>query len=88
MGNAIRLSHASSAVVRVLVELAYFTKVNSNMRVTQLIPGLLLGALASAIPSPGAKRAAATLPFSTKGRDVIDAKGDVFHYKSTNWPGQ
>jgi endoglucanase len=71
----------------VLVVIAQYSKSFSNMRVTQLISGLLLGVLVSAVPSPSAKRAAATLPFSTKGRDIVDAKGDVFHYKSTNWPG-
>jgi hypothetical protein len=31
--------------------------------------------------------AASILLLSTKGRDIIDATGNVFLYKSTNWPG-
>lgn len=31
--------------------------------------------------------AASILPLSTKGRDIIDVNGDVFHFISTNWPG-
>jgi endoglucanase len=31
--------------------------------------------------------AASILLLSTKGRDIIDATGHVFLYKSTNWPG-
>lgn len=44
----------------------------------------LLGPLVFALPE--VKRAP-TLPLSTKGRDIVDAKGDVFHFASTNWPG-
>ena len=39
------------------------------------------------MPQHESKRAAPTLPLSTKGRDIIDAKGNVFHFMSTNWPG-
>jgi endoglucanase len=48
------------------------------------VPALLLSTLVSALPE--IKRAA-TLPLSTKGRDIVDANGDVFHFISTNWPG-
>jgi endoglucanase len=53
-----------------------------------LVSGLLLNPLVSAIPSAELKRAASILPLSTKGRDVIDVNGNVFNYKSTNWPGK
>jgi endoglucanase len=58
------------------------------MQIFHLAIGLVLSSLVSAAPSLGAKRAASILPLSTKGRDIIDSKGDVFHYKSTNWPGK
>ncbi|KAF2130608.1 glycoside hydrolase family 5 protein [Dothidotthia symphoricarpi CBS 119687] len=52
-----------------------------------LVPGLLLSSLALAFPSPKPRQAASVLPLSTKGRDIVDANGDVFHYVSSNWPG-
>lgn len=43
---------------------------------------------ASALPSSLKVRAdASNLPFVTEGRDILDHNGDVFYYKSTNWPG-
>lgn len=49
---------------------------------------LLLVAAASALPSsPKVVNRASTLPFVTEGRDIIDGNGDIFYYKSTNWPG-
>jgi endoglucanase len=58
------------------------------MLLNRLVSGLLLGSLVEAVPSSLINRAAPVLPLSTKGRDVIDAKGDVFRYASTNWPGK
>jgi endoglucanase len=58
------------------------------MLLNKLVSGLLLGSLVDAIPSSLINRAAPILPLSTKGRDVVDAKGDVFRYASTNWPGK
>ncbi|KAH7093169.1 glycoside hydrolase superfamily [Paraphoma chrysanthemicola] len=52
-----------------------------------VVSTLALTALVSAIPSSRPKRAASILPLSTKGRDIIDVNGDVFHFMSTNWPG-
>ena len=49
-----------------------------------LFPALLLSALSSALPQT---KRTATLPLSTKGRDIVDANGEVFHFASTNWPG-
>jgi hypothetical protein len=57
------------------------------MRFADATAGLLLVSLTAAAPSSALKRAASTLPLSTKGRDIIDANGDVFHFMSTNWPG-
>lgn len=57
------------------------------MLFSTLASGLLLSPLALAAPSSLSKRAASVLPLSTKGRDIIDANGDVFHFISTNWPG-
>lgn len=57
------------------------------MLISNFLSGLLLSSLASAVPSSRPKRAASILPLSTKGRDIIDANGDVFHFVSTNWPG-
>ncbi|CAN9187098.1 unnamed protein product [Alternaria alternata] len=57
------------------------------MRFADATAGLLLVSLAAAAPSSALKRVASTLPLSTKGRDIIDANGDVFHFMSTNWPG-
>ncbi|CAN9176405.1 unnamed protein product [Alternaria alternata] len=57
------------------------------MRFANATSGLLLVSLAAAAPSSALKRAASTLPLSTKGRDIIDSNGDVFHFMSTNWPG-
>jgi endoglucanase len=49
---------------------------------------LLLVSVASALPSSlNARDNASLLPFVTKGRDILDHHGGVFHYKSTNWPG-
>jgi endoglucanase len=58
------------------------------MLLNSLVSVFLLGYLVEAIPSSLINRAAPVLPLSTKGRDVIDAKGNVFHYASTNWPGK
>jgi hypothetical protein len=55
-----------------------------NMFFRNLAPALLLSSVVTALPE--VKRAA-TLPLSTKGRDIIDANGDVFYFASTNWPG-
>jgi endoglucanase len=52
-----------------------------------IVSGLLLTSFASAAPSSKLKRAESILPLSTKGRDILDANGDVFHFMSTNWPG-
>ncbi|KAF2792618.1 glycoside hydrolase family 5 protein [Melanomma pulvis-pyrius CBS 109.77] len=52
-----------------------------------LASGLLLGSTAVAVPSPNVKRGASLLPFSTKGRDILDRDGKLFNYVSTNWPG-
>lgn len=56
-------------------------------RLANLLPVLLLSTVVDAAPSPIIKRAS-ILPLSTKGRDILSANGDVFHYKSTNWPGE
>ncbi|KAF1939433.1 glycoside hydrolase [Clathrospora elynae] len=56
------------------------------MLISNLNLGLLLAAVASAAPAPNL-RAASVLPLSTKGHNIIDANGDVFHFKSSNWPG-
>jgi endoglucanase len=58
------------------------------MLLNRLLSGLFLGSLVEAIPSSLVKRAAPVLPLSTKGRDVVDAKGNVFKYAATNWPGK
>lgn len=57
------------------------------MLFSALTSGLLLTSLVAGAPSSIPKRAASVLPLSTKGRDIIDANGDVFHFISTNWPG-
>lgn len=58
------------------------------MRFSTLASGLLLNSWVSAAPpSKAPRQAASLLPLSTKGRDIIDANGDVFHFISTNWPG-
>ncbi|KAF2853090.1 glycoside hydrolase family 5 protein [Plenodomus tracheiphilus IPT5] len=57
------------------------------MLFSTLLCGLFASSFVVAAPSPKPKRAASLLPLSTKGRDIIDANGDVFHFKSTNWPG-
>lgn len=46
-----------------------------------------IASLACARPSPQAENSATTLPFETKGRDILDKNGDIFLYKATNWPG-
>ncbi|KAF2270001.1 glycoside hydrolase [Lojkania enalia] len=51
------------------------------------VAATLLGNLAIALPPPTARRDASLLPLSTKGRDIIDNNGDIFHFMSTNWPG-
>lgn len=49
---------------------------------------LLFGSIVvEALPSTVIKRADTLLPLSTKGRDILDRNGDVFHYVATNWPG-
>jgi endoglucanase len=57
------------------------------MMISNFVHGLLFFQLASVFPSSLARGAAVTLPLSTKGPDIIDASGDVFHFMSTNWPG-
>ncbi|KAH9859602.1 hypothetical protein IAQ61_011383 [Plenodomus lingam] len=57
------------------------------MLFSTLVSGLFLSSFVAAAPPPKSKRAASVLPLSTKGRDIIDAHGHVFHFKSTNWPG-
>lgn len=51
---------------------------------SNLISALLLSTCSLALPE--VKRAT-KLPLSTRGRDIVDANGDVFHFASTNWPG-
>jgi endoglucanase len=58
------------------------------MLFTNFVNGLFIASLAQAIPSSKPKREASILPLSTKGRDIVDINGDVFHYVSTNWPGK
>ncbi|CBY00459.1 hypothetical protein LEMA_P015890.1 [Plenodomus lingam JN3] len=58
-----------------------------TMLFSTLVSGLFLSSFVAAAPPPKSKRAASVLPLSTKGRDIIDAHGHVFHFKSTNWPG-
>jgi endoglucanase len=48
---------------------------------------LLLSSFASALPATAAKPEGLNLPFTTKGRDILDSNGNIFHYKGTNWPG-
>ncbi|KAH8725048.1 glycoside hydrolase superfamily [Phaeosphaeriaceae sp. PMI808] len=57
------------------------------MLFSNFVSGLLVSSVALAIPSSISKRATPKLPFSTKGRDIIDTDGAVFRYASTNWPG-
>jgi hypothetical protein len=57
------------------------------MLFTRATASLLLISFAAAAPPSVLNRAASILPLSTKGRDIIDANGNVFHYMSTNWPG-
>jgi hypothetical protein len=57
------------------------------MLLTVLSSCLLLGGIAGALPSPGGKPVDSVLPLSTKGRDIIDRNGDLFHFVATNWPG-
>lgn len=47
----------------------------------------MLSSFAAALPTVANKREALNLPFTTKGRDIIDNNGDIFHFKATNWPG-
>lgn len=49
------------------------------------VPLLLQSVLA--LPSPQLKNGTTLLPLSTKGRDILDRNGDIFYFKSTNWPG-
>lgn len=48
---------------------------------------LILSAVVAALPAALQQRETLKLPFTTKGRDIIDNNGDIFHYKGTNWPG-
>ncbi|KAF2874278.1 glycoside hydrolase superfamily [Massariosphaeria phaeospora] len=48
------------------------------MLITNLALGLLLSSFTDA---------SSVLPLVTKGRDILDSNGNVFHYESTNWPG-
>lgn len=59
-----------------------------EMLFSNLVSTLLLSSFSQAFPSSRPKRADSVLPLSTKGRDIIDINGDVFHYVSTNWPGK
>jgi hypothetical protein len=59
-----------------------------KMLIRKLNLGLLLSCVADAFPYSTSKRAVSILPLSTKGRDILDANGNVFHYTSTNWPGR
>lgn len=54
---------------------------------TKLVQVLLLSSVANTAPHAKEKRAS-LLPLTTKGRDILDAAGNIFHYKSTNWPGK
>ncbi|KAF2184030.1 glycoside hydrolase family 5 protein [Zopfia rhizophila CBS 207.26] len=49
--------------------------------------GLLLGHIAAAIPYLVERQDSSILPLSTKGRDILNRNGELFHYVSTNWPG-
>ncbi|KAF2732122.1 glycoside hydrolase [Polyplosphaeria fusca] len=57
------------------------------MLLRRLLPGLLSCNLSRAYPSLDFKRANPLLPLSSKGRDIVDSNGDVFHFTATNWPG-
>ena len=54
------------------------------MRFFNCIPVLWMSALTTALAE--VKRAT-KLPLSTKGHDIVDVNGDIFHFISTNWPG-
>lgn len=62
------------------------TRTAITMLVGGLISTLLLAVGVSAVPTIK-PRGNALLPLSTKGRDIVDANGDIFHFVSTNWPG-
>jgi endoglucanase len=57
------------------------------MLFSKVVFGFFLASSTCLASIPQVRRASSILPLSTKGRDVIDANGDVFHYKATNWPG-
>jgi endoglucanase len=57
------------------------------MLFNKVVSWLFLASSTCLASVPQVRRASSILPLSTKGRDVIDANGDVFHYKATNWPG-
>lgn len=57
------------------------------MLFSQFVSGFFLFSSTCVASIPPVRRAPLNLPLSTKGRDVIDADGDVFFYKATNWPG-
>jgi hypothetical protein len=48
---------------------------------------LLFGSIVEGIPSAVIQKAETLLPLSTKGRDILDRNGDIFHYVATSWPG-
>lgn len=48
---------------------------------------LFLSFTAAVLSSKPVANDALKLPFSTKGRDIVDKNGGVFLYKGTNWPG-
>ena len=58
-----------------------------KMHFYKVVVGILLSSLGAAAPSSLAERAASILPLSTKGRDIVQSNGNVFHFISTNWPG-
>ncbi|CAI6332908.1 unnamed protein product [Periconia digitata] len=57
------------------------------MSLKHLFEILLFSPFAHALASPPPNRRTPILPFSTKGRDILDSNGDIFHFKATNWPG-
>lgn len=54
------------------------------MRFNKIASGLFMGTI---ICMAASSSPTSLLPLLTKGRDIIDANGKIFHFKSTNWPG-
>lgn len=48
---------------------------------------LLLASVGAAVPAKAKPARNTLLPLSTKGRDILDNNGNIFHFASTNWPG-